>query len=39
VTQGTIIRIFPALNSTLQGMDEGWEILKRVVDTIVAGYS
>lgn len=39
VTQGTIIRIFPALNSTFQEMDEGLGILKRVVDTIVAGYS
>ena len=39
VTQGTIVRIFPALNITTKEMEEGLAILKSVVDKIVEGYT
>ena len=39
VTQGTIVRIFPALNITTKEMEEGLTILKSVVDKIVEGYT
>lgn len=34
LTQGTVIRLFPALNITLDEMEEGLGILKRVLETL-----